>query len=136
MAEGEEESSGSGMSDGSQSQQMKRRNPAIHRKIRGISPAGDRRVRLVGTVSKKAGNGAIVLDDGSDGKAEVFFDNLDLIERIEKEYSVGDYILVTGLVVPRDGGSFDISGEIIRKHPKTALPQDLIKRAESLLGGN
>jgi hypothetical protein len=119
-------------SNNQQGSALKRRNPAVQRKLKLVSPANDRRVRLVGTVSRKVGNGAIVLDDGT-GKTEVFFDNLDVIEAVEKEYKEGDYVLVTGLVVPREGASFDISGEIIRKQEKTSLPQDLIKRAEALL---
>jgi hypothetical protein len=120
------------VAEGEGQEQLKRRNPAVPKRISEIAPAIDRRVRLVGKIAKKGQNGALTVEDGT-GKTEVFFDNLDVVDAIEKNYKEGEDVLLTGLVVPQDGGRFDISGEILRKQGKSALPEDLIKRAEELM---
>jgi len=51
---------------------IRRRLPALERKITEIHPEMDVRVRLTGTVIESTLN-SIVLDDGS-GKVEIFFD--------------------------------------------------------------
>ncbi|MFH0961716.1 MAG: OB-fold nucleic acid binding domain-containing protein [archaeon] len=111
---------------------LKRRNPAIPRKISEISGA-DRRVRLSGKIEKKGLNGALTLSDGT-GRAEVFFDNLDVVDEIEKNYREGEQVLVSGLVVPQGPSKFDINGEIILKSAaERGLSGELIKRAEGIL---
>jgi hypothetical protein len=113
-------------------EQLKRRNPAVPKSISEVSAGTDRRVRLSARIVKKGQNGALTVEDGT-GKTEVFFDNLDVVDAIEKTYAEGDFIMLTGLVVPQDAGKFDISGEIILKQGKSALPEDLIKRAEKVI---
>ncbi len=106
-----------------------RRNPSAIRKIGELS-LGDKRVRLSGKIEKKNGPGSITLAD-STGKAEIFFDNLDIADDIDKKYSIGDSVLVFGLVVPQ-GEKFDINGEILAK--SEALDSPLVLRAEKVLG--
>jgi hypothetical protein len=117
------------VAEGEGQEALKRRNPAVLRTVSEVKAGSDRRVRLSGRITKKGQNGAVTFDDGT-GKTEVFFDNLDVIDSIEKTYAEGEFVVLTGLVVPQDGGKFDISGEIIRKQGKSALPEDLIKRAQ------
>lgn len=93
-------------------QTILQRRPAIEKKIREIEPAVDRRVRLVGTIiGKDTANGMVVIDDGT-GKANVFFDDLRVIEKIDS-YKEGDPALVVGRISPTTEG-FDINGEVIR----------------------
>jgi len=109
-----------------------RRNPSVIKKIGELS-LGDRRVRLSGKIEKKNGPGSITLAD-STGKAEIFFDNLDIADDIENKYAVGDAVLVFGLVVPQ-GAKFDINGEILAKSEALDSPLDesLVLRAEKVL---
>lgn len=113
---------------------LKRRNPAVPRKVSEISGA-DRRVRLSGKIEKKGLNGALTISDGT-GRAEVFFDNLDLVDEIEKNYKEGEQVLVSGLVVPQGPSKFDINGEIISRCEERRVPGELIKRAEGALAKN
>lgn len=110
---------------------VRRRSPAVGKDITAISPAIDRRVRIEGKIEKKGLNGALTVSDGT-GKTEVFFDNLDLVDSIEKTYSEGEKVTVVGLVVPQDGGRFDLNGEIILKKG-ASLPEELVKRAKGVM---
>lgn len=127
---------GSGDNSGAQLpfEGVKRRNPAVPKAISEISPSSDRRVRLSGKIAKKGANGAITLSDGT-GSVEVFFDNLDLVDDIEKDYKALEQVIVTGLVVPSGAEKFDLTGETIFKQEGRLAPEELIKRAEKALKG-
>jgi len=69
----------------------------------------DGRVKLFGTVvAVDTESGKISIDD-STGVVEIFFNSLDIIEKL-KQYKVGDQIVVVGWVA--EGG---IDGEILRR---------------------
>ena len=85
-----------------------RRWPAVLRTIQSIRES-DKRVRVYGTVvSKDSGEGKIVIDDGT-GTKNVFFNSLDLIEKIE-QYKPGVQVVVIGWAV--ESG---LDGEILRR---------------------
>jgi len=69
----------------------------------------DKRVKVFGTVvSLTAGEGKIVIDDGS-APVELFLNNLDLIEKLDS-YKPGDQLVAIGWA-----GESGIDAEIIRK---------------------
>ena len=73
-----------------------------------ISEIQPGRVRLMGTiVDRKPAEGVVVLDDGT-GQAKVFFDQLELLEKIGG-YNNGDRVFICGWAM--DQG---VSGDIIK----------------------
>jgi hypothetical protein len=73
-----------------------------------ISEINGGRVRLMGTiVERQPAEGVVVLDDGT-GQVKVFFDQLELLEKIG-EYNTGDRVFICGWAM--DQG---ISGDIIK----------------------
>ncbi len=107
------------------------RRPAVEKKVSEVDPSSDRRVRLVGMViGKDAANGMITIDDGT-GKANVFFDDLKVIEKLDS-YKEGDPALVVGRISPTAEG-FDLNGEVIRS--VKGLDFSLLEKVREKSGG-
>ena len=85
---------------------MRKRKPAIERKITEIQPDKDIRVRLLGTVIN-SGQNTIMLDDGS-SQIEVLFDD-DL-----SDIKQGQLIRIIARILPLVEG-FECKGECIQK---------------------
>lgn len=84
------------------------RIPTKARTASEVTPE-DKRVKVFGTVvSITAGEGKLVLDDGS-ASVELFLNNLDLIEKLDA-YKPGDQIVAIGWA-----GTSGIDAEIIRR---------------------
>ncbi|MDP6627814.1 MAG: OB-fold nucleic acid binding domain-containing protein [Methanopyri archaeon] len=104
-----------------------RRRPSVEREI-GTITTEDRRVRIIGTVvGKDSELSTIALDDGT-GTATAFFDDLDLIERLDG-ITQGDMVKLIGRVVPLEGG-FELRGEAVEKINN--LDVGLLKRVRDL----
>jgi len=100
---------------------IRRRLPAIERKITEIHPEMDVRVKLMGTVIDFSSN-SIVLDDGS-GKVEIFFEKGPLVQK-------GQLIKVITRVLPLIDG-FECRGECIQNLDDFDI--DLYKKAKDLI---
>lgn len=107
------------------------RRPAVEKKVSEVDPSSDRRVRLVGMViGKDTANGMITIDDGT-GKANVFFDDLKVIEKLDS-YKEGDPALVVGRISQTAEG-FDLNGEVIRS--VKGLDFNLLEKVREKSGG-
>lgn len=85
--------------------EIRRRLPAVEKKIADIHPESDVRVRILGTVIGLLNN-SIVIDDGS-GKVEVAFDE-------QPSYiNQGQFVRIVARVLPLIDG-FDCRGECIQ----------------------
>lgn len=99
---------------------IKRRLPAIEKKISEIQPDSDVRVRLIGTVID-SGSNSIVLDDGS-GKAEIYFEDQPKVHQ-------GQLIRIVTRILPMIDG-FECRGEVMQNLENFNL--DLYKKAREL----
>ncbi len=84
-----------------------RRMPAVPRKIEGINPETDIRVRLSGTIIGKD-DATLVIDDGT-GKSEVIFDPVTNKVECQK----GDFVRIFARVLPLETG-FELRLELIQ----------------------
>jgi len=100
---------------------IRRRLPAIDKKIEDIHPEMDVRVRLTGTVIDVSSN-FIVIDDGS-GKAEISFEDQPNVNR-------GQLIRVITRVLPLIDG-FECRGECIQT--LDGFDTDLYNKAKGLV---
>lgn len=91
-----------------------KRAPAVPRRISGIAPDKDIRVRLLGRVIDK-GEGSVVIDDGS-AKVEVI---------TEQSAELGDVVRIIARVLPLETG-YDLRAEITQDMSKLDL--DLYRR--------
>jgi hypothetical protein len=101
---------------------VRRRLPAIEKKIIEIQPEVDVRIRLMGTVIDTSPN-SVVVDDGS-GKAEVYFEE-------EPHIREGQFIRVITRVLPLIDG-FECRGECIQLLDGFNI--DLYKKAKEIAG--
>ena len=85
---------------------MRKRKPALERKITEIKPDTDIRVRLLGTILN-SGQNTIMLDDGSSQIEIVFDDDLSEIKQ-------GQLVRVVARILPLVDG-FECKGECIQK---------------------
>ena len=99
---------------------MRRRLPAIEKKITDIQPEFDVRVRLTGTVIDVSSN-SVVIDDGS-GKVDVYFEEQPSVQS-------GQFIRVITRVLPLIDG-FECRGEAIQTLEGFNL--DLYKKAKEI----
>ena len=83
---------------------IRRRLPAIEKRIADIQPESDVRVRLTGTVIDLGPN-SVVLDDGS-GKIEVYFEE-------EPKVRNGQLIRIIARILPLIDG-FECKGEVVQ----------------------
>ncbi len=92
-----------------ESEERKKRNVAIEKKISELSKE-DIRVKIVGTVIEKdESNNSIVIDDG-ESKLRVLLD----IEKFNN-VDIGKLVRVIGIVVPAlEGETVELKGEIIQ----------------------
>ncbi len=107
---------------------MMQRKPAVERTLATVNPAEDKRVRVTATlIAREPEAGVISVDDASGKTAKVFFDSLELIEKLES-LKEGNLVTIVGLVVQTPEG-FDISGELIipSKLPNPELKQKVDK---------
>jgi len=83
---------------------IRRRLPAIEKRVSDIQPDSDVRVRLMGTVIDSGPN-SIVLDDGS-GKVEIYFEEQPKVRN-------GQLIRIITRILPLIDG-FECRGEVIQ----------------------
>jgi hypothetical protein len=83
---------------------IRRRLPAIEKKISDIQPESDVRVRLIGTIIDSNPN-SIVLDDGS-GKIEVYFEEPPKIRN-------GQLVRIIARILPLIDG-YECKGEVLQ----------------------
>jgi RNase P/RNase MRP subunit p29 len=100
---------------------MRRRLPAIEKKIADIQPESDVRVRITGTVIDISTN-SVVIDDGS-GKAEVYFDE-------QQNVHPGQFIRIITRILPLIDG-FECRGEVIQTMDGFNL--DLYKKTKEII---
>jgi len=100
---------------------IRRRLPAIEKKISDIQPESDVRVRLLGTVIDSSLN-SVVLDDGS-GKIEVYFEEQPKVRQ-------GQLVRITARILPLIDG-FECKGELIQNLDGFNL--DLYKRVKEIM---
>ncbi len=91
-------------------EQKFKRAPAAYRKISGIKPEQDIRVRLLGRVIGK-GDGTIVIDDGS-SRADIVTE--------ETDAGINDIVRVFARVLPLESG-FELRAEFVQKMEKLDL---------------
>ena len=84
---------------------MRKRKPAVEKKITDIKPDKDIRVRILGTVIGK-GNSTLILDDGSSQIEVVFEEDLSNIKQ-------GQLIRIIARILPLTEG-FECKGECIQ----------------------
>jgi hypothetical protein len=100
---------------------IRRRLPAIEKKISDIQPESDVRVRLLGTVIDSSLN-SVVLDDGS-GKIEVYFEEQPKVRQ-------GQLVRIVARILPLIDG-FECKGELIQNLDGFNL--DLYKRVKEIM---
>jgi len=100
---------------------IRRRLPALEKKISEIHPETDVRVRLLGTVIDSSLN-SIVLDDGS-GKIEIYFED-------QLNVRNGQLIRVITRILPLIDG-FECKGEVIQDLQGFNL--DLYKKVKEIV---
>jgi len=83
---------------------IRRRLPALEKRIADIHPESDVRVRITGTVIDSSLN-SVVLDDGS-GKMEIYFEE-------EPKVRNGQLIRIIARILPLIDG-FECRGEVIQ----------------------
>ena len=82
-----------------------KRQTAVSRKIIGINPETDIRVRILGHIIDKS-DGVLVVDDGS-AKAEIVTDDFDA-------FDIDDTVRIFCRVLPLENG-YELRAEIIQK---------------------
>lgn len=108
---------------------MMQRKPAVERTLASVNPAEDKRVKVLATlVAREPEAGVISVDDASGKTAKVFFDSLELIEKLES-LKEGQLVLIVGLVVQTPEG-YDISGELIV--PATLPDRELKQKVDKI----
>jgi len=100
---------------------IRRRLPAIEKKISDIQPESDVRVRLLGTIIDSSIN-SVVLDDGS-GKIEVYFEEQPKVRQ-------GQLVRIVARILPLIDG-FECKGELIQNLDGFNL--DLYKRVKEIM---
>ena len=100
---------------------IRRRLPALERRIADIQPESDVRVRLTGTVIDSSTN-SVVLDDGS-GKIEVYFEE-------EPKVRNGQLIRIIARILPLIDG-FECKGEVLQTLDGFNL--ELYKRVKEIM---
>ena len=100
---------------------IRRRLPAIEKKISDIQPESDVRVRLLGTIIDSSLN-SVVLDDGS-GKIEVYFEEQPKVRQ-------GQLVRIVARILPLIDG-FECKGELIQNLDGFNL--DLYKRVKEIM---
>ena len=100
---------------------IKRRLPAIEKKISEVQSDSDVRVRLMGTVIDSGPN-SVVLDDGT-GKIEVYFEDQPKVQQ-------GQFIRVVTRILPMIDG-FECRGEVMQNLENFNL--ELYKKAKGLV---
>jgi hypothetical protein len=83
---------------------IRRRLPALEKKIADIQPESDVRVRLIGTVIDSSLN-SVVLDDGS-GKIEIYFEE-------QPNVTNGQLVRIIARILPLIDG-FECKGEVLQ----------------------
>jgi hypothetical protein len=100
---------------------MKRRLPALEKRIADIQPEADVRVRLLGTVIDSSLN-SVVLDDGS-GKIEIYFEDQPNVRN-------GQLVRVITRILPLIDG-FECKGEVLQNLDDFNL--DLYKKTKEIV---
>lgn len=93
-----------------------KRQPALPRKIIGINPETDIRVRIIGHIIDKS-DGVLVVDDGS-AKSEIMTDDFDA-------FDMDDLVRVFARVLPLENG-YELRAEIIQK--LNSMDMDLYRK--------
>lgn len=83
---------------------IRRRLPAIEKRIADIHPESDVRVKLMGTVID-TGSNSIVLDDGS-GKIEIYFEEIPNVRQ-------GQLVRIVTRILPLIDG-YECRGELLQ----------------------
>ena len=100
---------------------MRRRLPALEKKIADIQPESDVRVRLIGTIIDSSLN-SVVLDDGS-GKIEIYFEDQPNVRN-------GQLVRVITRILPLIDG-FECKGEVLQNLDGFNL--DLYKKVKEIV---
>jgi len=100
---------------------IRRRLPAIEKRIVEIQPDSDVRIRITGTVID-IGSNSIVLDDGS-GKIEVYFEEQPKVRN-------GQLVRVITRILPMIDG-FECKGETMQS--LDGFNMDLYKKAKEIV---
>jgi hypothetical protein len=101
---------------------IRRRLPAIEKRIADIQPDSDVRIRLMGTIIDMGPN-SIVIDDGT-GKAEIYFEE-------EPKVKQGQLVRIITRILPMIDG-YECKGEVLQNMEGFNL--ELYKKARELMG--